>query len=334
MSRRVLSAAFFLWAVSAAHGQDPPVVGRPANFSGAIGSYRVTTKAEPTDVQAEDPVTFTVRIAGTGPLRGVVRPDLRKLPRFARQFHIKDAGERDLPTKQAREYDYLLRPRTADVTEVPSLPFVYFKPGVIPEHKGYQTTTAAAIPLTVRPRAAVPLAPKPGPTELPSPPETAWQYVPAERLADRQEPPSLPGLVTLLVLFGAAPAVCVATYWFWTFPLKKQVKLGPEARQTLAALAALHARPLPERARGAAEAVTEYFRNRLSIDLGEPTPHELSGHLLRRVANRRLADRAERFVARCDVYRFAPEPPRDNPPLLAEAEGLIADAEDLSWLNS
>src|SRR2546423_1024900 len=60
----------------------PPVAGRPLNFSGAVGSFDIQTRATPTSLQAEEPLIFTVRIFGTGSLRELARPDLRKLPSF------------------------------------------------------------------------------------------------------------------------------------------------------------------------------------------------------------------------------------------------------------
>ena len=51
---------------------EPPVAGRPGNYSGAIGShFRVQMHATPTQLQAEDPLTLTVRISGSGNLQQV-----------------------------------------------------------------------------------------------------------------------------------------------------------------------------------------------------------------------------------------------------------------------
>src|SRR5438309_7152596 len=75
---------------------DPPAVGRPENFNGAVGSFHVTTHAEPTTLQAEDPLTFTVTITATGPAREPpARLDLRKLREFTDAFYIENFPERD-----------------------------------------------------------------------------------------------------------------------------------------------------------------------------------------------------------------------------------------------
>ncbi|MEZ6136269.1 MAG: BatD family protein [Pirellulaceae bacterium] len=45
-----------------------PTEGRPSNYRGAVGSYRIVTEATPTTVEAGDPITLHIGIAGTGPM--------------------------------------------------------------------------------------------------------------------------------------------------------------------------------------------------------------------------------------------------------------------------
>src|SRR5438128_1302143 len=132
-----------------AEADEPPAVGRPPNFSGAIGPCRVSARAEPTKVQAEEPIVYTLRISGNPSLKTLDRPDLRKLPRFSNLFHITNRDDRYNAAEQAREFDFVLRPRNAGVKEIPAFPFVYFKRGMVPAHLGYQTGLAPAIPLVV-----------------------------------------------------------------------------------------------------------------------------------------------------------------------------------------
>src|SRR5438067_6883051 len=81
-------------AAYAAGSPEPPVVGRPLDFSGAVGGpFTVTATAEPTEVTAEEPVTLTLRIAGPGNLAQVHRPDLNRIERFARDFAIADGPD-------------------------------------------------------------------------------------------------------------------------------------------------------------------------------------------------------------------------------------------------
>ena len=63
-------------AAYAAGSPEPPVVGRPLDFSGAVGGpFTVTATAEPTEVTAEEPFTLTLRITGPGNLADLPRPE-------------------------------------------------------------------------------------------------------------------------------------------------------------------------------------------------------------------------------------------------------------------
>src|SRR5947207_6166652 len=99
-------------AAYAAGSPEPPVAGRPLNFSGAVGGpFTVTATAEPTEVTAEEPVTLTLRIAGPGNLAQLRRPDLNKVERFAHDFAVEDGPDRFQPEPPVREFRYRLRPR-------------------------------------------------------------------------------------------------------------------------------------------------------------------------------------------------------------------------------
>jgi len=107
-----------------AGADEPPVAGRPVGFSGAIGSFQLATRATPTSVPVEEPVLFTVRISGHGNLTEIPRPQLDKLNGWHLLFQIAPAGDRYLEKQQAREFDYYLRPRNADVKHIPALALV------------------------------------------------------------------------------------------------------------------------------------------------------------------------------------------------------------------
>jgi hypothetical protein len=109
-------------------------------------------RAEPKEVRLGERLTLTIRITGNGNLKQMRRPDLQKLAAFAKRFQITAAGDRYLPRQSAREFDYQLRPLGTAVTEIPPLPFAYYRPGAVPEQVGYETTYAHSIPLLVRER--------------------------------------------------------------------------------------------------------------------------------------------------------------------------------------
>ena len=130
---------------------EPPVVGRPAEFSGAIGGpFVVTASIEPSELAVEQPATLTVRLVGPGNLRDLPRPALDKLPAF-QPFAVDPLDDEFQDgSPPSRVFRYRLRPRTAGIREVPRIRFVYFNPAIMPASRGYQTTYTSPLPLTVR----------------------------------------------------------------------------------------------------------------------------------------------------------------------------------------
>src|SRR5262245_23995931 len=112
---------------------EPPIVGRPAEFSGAIGGpFVVTVAVEPNAVAVEEPFTLTLRIVGPGNLKELRRPPLDKLDAF-KPFAVDDLDDdvaEGLPP--SRTFRYRLRARSADVKAIPPFKFVYFNPAILP----------------------------------------------------------------------------------------------------------------------------------------------------------------------------------------------------------
>jgi hypothetical protein len=303
---------------------QPPVANRPDNFQGAVGQrFTVTLRATPTAVQAEDPLTLTVRIAGQGNLKTLPRPNLRQNPRFARKFRIDDLADRYLPAEQAREFDYRLRPLTAEIKEIPPLRFAYFRPGFIPPEKGYQQTTSNSVPLQVTPRAEVVPNQVQGATQSISYPDTLYQIATGASVLRSEERYVLPSPWALGLLLLVPPGLCAAWYGLWRRRHPDTARQSRQRRSRAArhALKALGARPGTDAREQAArvEAVlTEYLRQRLDWRVEVPTPAEASAVLLQRGTSPELARAAAQFFAASAAVQFAPG--------LAENAGCGTDA--------
>jgi hypothetical protein len=327
----------FSWCALCLGGEvEPPLVGRPAHFSGAVGSYRVTMRAEPTELEAEDPLTLTVRLTGSGPLEQLARPDLRKQAKFARQFEIENLKDRYLPDERAREFDYRLRPRSPAVREIPALPFTYFKPGFMPAHKGYQTTFASSIPLIVRPRAEVQPGDVQGVAEPLTAPDAVYELTPGPGVLRREEPFALPGPLALALLLAGPPLLCTAWYALWRqrYPdaaRRVQQRRSRAARQALQALRLRDRRGRADRAQGAALVVTTYLRQRLDLPAAEPTPAEVGAHLQRMGVSPAHAKEVTEFFRASDAARFAPGPGKEADDWGPAAGRLILTLETELW---
>jgi len=153
--RRRNQLAFHFGAVCVLSGgvafaAEPPIVGRPVGYSGAIGGpFVVTTRVDATTVAVEEPFTLTLRIVGAGNLKQIARPPLGKLAGF-QQFAVDDLDESFIEgSPPSRTFRYRLRARSAEAKQIPPFKFVYFNPAIVPASRAYQTTYAAGVELNV-----------------------------------------------------------------------------------------------------------------------------------------------------------------------------------------
>jgi hypothetical protein len=324
----LLTVAFMLF--SAARGGDTgagdiPVVGRPPDlpFSEASGSFTVLARAEPITVQAEQPLTFTIVVAADGPVHHPPqRIDLGQIADFNDRFYIENPDADAAPAPDARrwEFTYRLKPRRADVTEIPGVPFVFYNPAISQPNKAFQVQYTDPIPLKVQS----------APVMEPVAHEVAAAFLQTyggPALLARQAPWSPPGMVLVALLLVVPPVACAAWYVVWRrrYPdagRQKQRRRSRAARQALARLQQAGRAPVEQRAPLTAAALADYLRERLDLAVAEPTPAEASACLLRGGCAPALVERTVAFLQTCDAARFWP-------PLVADGAELPALAGEL-----
>ena len=315
---------------------SPPIVGRPADFSGAVGGpFVVQWIAVPTELTAEGPLTLTLRIAGPGNLAELRRPALGKLESF-HSFAVEDLDDRFLPgDPPRREFRYRVRPRTAAVTEIPRFKFVYFNPRVRPPSRGYQTTYADPVPLTVKPRLVAP-------TEVPAwmlePPTTdeiigrrpPWQdwfdWLMERNGIDFDEP--IHGLFWffLAIIFLPPPILCFLWLLIWRH-LHPDAARQTAARRSRAAAVALRAMDRTGgRADRIAAALLGYLRDRHRLSPTATTPAEIAAALTAGGCPEPMVTSVVTVLKRCDAARFGPNGNAD-PALSPDAAKVILDWE-------
>jgi hypothetical protein len=301
---------------------DVPVVGRPIDlpFSEASGWFEAAASSEPTAVEAETPLTFTLTVRAVRPTRRPPqRLDLRQLPAFDEQFYIEDTGEEpNRPDDHTWEFVYRLKPRHTDVTEIPSLPFVYFNPYLLTANKGFQVIYTDPIPLRVLPHEMVHV-----PVQAP---ESAFALAAGPDLLERRTAWS-PGAGTAAALLLAPPVLCAVWYACWRRLYPDAARLASQrrsraARQALQALHAARRLGAAERADRSAAVVAGYFRQRLDLTVAEPTPREIAEFFGRREISPALTEQAVRFFDACDSARFLP-PDGAGPPNLPETAAQL-----------
>jgi hypothetical protein len=327
---------------------QPPVVGLPVDFSGAIGGpFVVQWLAEPTTVGAEEPLTLTLRITGPGNLAEIARPPLGKLDVF-KPFAVDDLDDRFVPgDPPRREFRYRVRPRAPTVTEIPRFKFVYFNPRIVPPSRGYQTTYADALPLTVK-------APRRSPADIPAEvpdwmrDDPAWadvfQAEPSiverwvqpllDRLGVASGPAEARGLFVwplAVVLLLFPPVICGVWFVVWqrTNPNAARLAAMRRSRAAAAAIRTLRART-DDRGRHVAGGLLSYLHARAGLPLHRTTPAEVAEDLRRYQCPDRLLVVTADILRRCDEARFARAAAAANP-LIADAERVIFEWEADAW---
>ncbi|MGI5924629.1 MAG: BatD family protein [Lentisphaeria bacterium] len=125
--------------------RDLPTTGRPANYSGIVGSCSVQASAEPREVSVGDPIIVTLRLRGPVYLDGVRLPDLSAQESLNGDFKVSDVSPGTIENGE-KVFQFTLRARHAELDAIPAIEVPYFdsKTGQ------YATATTQPIALTVK----------------------------------------------------------------------------------------------------------------------------------------------------------------------------------------
>jgi len=134
--------------------RDLPSDGRPADFSGLIGEYRIDAAASPTSVRVGDPIELSLIVHG--PEAALAEPEfnLAGAPGFEGTFRVDDEGAESARSGGRTYIKQTVRAQRDDVTMIPPIELSYFDP----ELGRYATARSAPIRLEVSPTRVVTLA--------------------------------------------------------------------------------------------------------------------------------------------------------------------------------
>jgi|GEM_PF-1608948 len=127
---------------------EVPKLNQPDDYSGAIGSFRVQSKASNSNVNVGDPIELTLRIVGDEPMTGIQNaPDLNLNEAFSEHFKISSDGWRETLPRQSGVRDYAIKIRATDdsIDEIPSIRIPSFNPA----SQSYRIYSSSPIPLRV-----------------------------------------------------------------------------------------------------------------------------------------------------------------------------------------
>ncbi len=135
----------------------------PADFTGAVGTFTLVSKAVPESAAVGDPITWTFTLAGTGNWPAISSVPAREVSNAFRV--VQPQAERNIPEDKLFEgnisEDVVLIPTQPGTFQLPSVTWTYFDPGA----GKYRTLTTEEHEITVTPSAS------PAPGAMTAPPQ-------------------------------------------------------------------------------------------------------------------------------------------------------------------
>lgn len=124
---RTVKATVTSQAVSVNVKDLPPA---PANFTGGVGNFNITSELSSENVTTNDAVTLTIKINGSGNIRLIRNPDLQ-LPADFEKYDPRandNISATDNGVSGTKTIEYLFQPRFEGDYTIPPVQFVFFNP--------------------------------------------------------------------------------------------------------------------------------------------------------------------------------------------------------------
>lgn len=124
-----------------------PAAGQPADYTGAVGDYKLYVNLSRNEVKADESITLTVELSGSGNIQYAQLPT----PQIPNSIERYDPEYKERITEKLsgingyKRHEYLLIPRYRGIYKIPPITFSYFDP----EKEKYITLTSAPLEINV-----------------------------------------------------------------------------------------------------------------------------------------------------------------------------------------
>ncbi len=280
-----------------------PTQGRPANFSGLVGSFHISAAASPTDVRVGDPINLEVALSGPEYLDYVRLPSLSLSPKMAAGFTIPDERPQGIVKGKSKIFTQAIRAKSVNVEEIPAITLNYFNP----ETGHYETAQTAPIPVKVDATRMLTSADLDGidpatQAATNEPPKLAPNYeAPDALIRDK------PGVLQFasagwLLALAAPPMVFLGLLGLMRFRERQpEVRVNEAAERALKELQSL-TNPSPD---DAARLWREYLGAKLGVAPLALTYADVEGRLREEGASAELLAESSEVFRACDQARFS-----------------------------
>lgn len=327
-----------------------PLAGKPQDFSGAVGDFKMTASLDKQNATAdEDVVRLQVKVEGRGDASSLNKPKLPNVPGITVLEEPKTSSEHRKENDtliSTKTFDYVLRPTKPGKIEIPPISYTEFNP----TNDQYATVQTQPMGLDVAPGTGKQMA-----LVAPSGPQPANGGASAERKRPTQQDLNYihvgalqaapTGMLTgngpmFLVALICPPLILLAGYligrrrtaYATNRGYYREILAGDVARKHLRKAAKLlknddRAGFFEELAR----AIRGFFGDRFHIEPSHLTIEEIETELDAKGADPELKNTTRRLLDQCDLARYAPVHPEPAVMQRAynEAAQLLTRAEKI-----
>jgi len=126
---------------------DPLPTPKPANYSGAVGKFSITSSLTPQELKANDATTLRLKVSGTGNMKLMNAPEVAWPKDFERYVPTTEEKTKIGANGSSGEvlFDYIAVPRHQGKYDLPPVEFCYFDP----DAKEYKTLTTEGYTIDV-----------------------------------------------------------------------------------------------------------------------------------------------------------------------------------------
>lgn len=329
-----------------------PREGRPADFSGAVGNFKITTSLDKTQAVAdEDLVRLGVKIQGNGDASVLSKPVIPDVAGLRMLEESKTTTDRRIEADQLvsmKNFDFLLRPSKAGKITIPPIRYSVFDP----KAGKYTAIQSQPLELQVSPGTAKPSAlvaastagnqATPSAREQQAPaPRTVnddIRYIHTAPLIVMQEGPLTGEGVCFIIFLAVPPLLLLAGFVTGRRRAMRQTNREYFRERLAAGAARKHLRKaehlLKQNQNAAffeelASAVRGFFADKLHAEPVGLTIEQIEDHLSARNIPEQEISKARRLLDECDQARYSPTNPSPDSmrQALGNAVGIIGMME-------
>lgn len=310
-----------------------PSQGRPADFTGAVGSFRLSVSARPTNVRVGDPIELTISIHGNGPLETLPPPALADQPGLTEHFRVPRETLAGEVVRGARRFTQVIRPKSVEVTTIPPITYSFFNPAT----GRYEQARSEPISIRVEGGSTLAAADLGGPAPPPDAGHTRQQPLSGladnfadERLLLRREMIVRPGHVAAATL--APPAAYLAIWGGLALRQRRaataRARRPAALRNALRRLDSARSHDNGDRSGLVEAALVNYAADRLELPPAGLTGRSAVDRLREQGMSGQILSTFENLVARCEAERYSPSARRsDELSLIDEAADCLRRLE-------